>query len=278
MGLVLVKAIRIIASVFSDDDSCGLHHDYDKWLEKLAPHEPVGRYLQNPTGEDNADANQPLFAACRGGALGERPDERYCQKRFEPALLDALARDAGQEAATLPLLQLTLQELWSKGSLKRSQYASLTDAIQRRAELVIQYEDYGQAVGYIHRPGTSGPVRAFDFVKSARFSPDGKLVLTASDDGTARLWSVSSGQELAVLRGHSGWIKGVDFSPDGELIVTASEDGTARLWEADSVSCWRSCAGTQTGSTALSSHRTGSGWSPPALISPPGCSWCTWRI
>ena len=56
-GLVLVNAMHITASVFINDDESGLHHDYDVWLEKLAPHEPVSQYRHNRTGEDNADAH-----------------------------------------------------------------------------------------------------------------------------------------------------------------------------------------------------------------------------
>src|SRR3954453_12608222 len=56
-GLVLVNAMHITASVFINDDEPGLHHDYEKWLEQLAPHEPVSKYRHNLTGEDNADAH-----------------------------------------------------------------------------------------------------------------------------------------------------------------------------------------------------------------------------
>ena len=55
-GLVLVNAMHITASVFINDDESGLHHDYDVWLEKIAPHEPVSQYRHN-VGEDNADAH-----------------------------------------------------------------------------------------------------------------------------------------------------------------------------------------------------------------------------
>jgi secondary thiamine-phosphate synthase enzyme len=55
-GLALVNAMHITASVFINDDESGLHHDYDAWLEKLAPHEPVSQYRHN-AGEDNADAH-----------------------------------------------------------------------------------------------------------------------------------------------------------------------------------------------------------------------------
>jgi len=56
-GLCLVNPMHITASVFINDDEGGLHHDYDKWLERLAPHEPVSGYRHNDTGEDNADAH-----------------------------------------------------------------------------------------------------------------------------------------------------------------------------------------------------------------------------
>ena len=55
-GLCLVNAMHITASVFINDDESGLHHDYEAWLEKLAPHEPVSGYRHN-VGEDNADAH-----------------------------------------------------------------------------------------------------------------------------------------------------------------------------------------------------------------------------
>ena len=53
----LVNAMHITASVFINDDEVGLHHDYDQWLERLAPHEPVRQYRHNDTGKDNADAH-----------------------------------------------------------------------------------------------------------------------------------------------------------------------------------------------------------------------------
>ncbi len=56
-GICLVNAMHITASVFINDDERGLHQDYEKWLEKLAPHEPVNGYRHNDTGEDNADAH-----------------------------------------------------------------------------------------------------------------------------------------------------------------------------------------------------------------------------
>ncbi|ABX12011.1 protein of unknown function UPF0047 [Nitrosopumilus maritimus SCM1] len=56
-GLCLVNAMHITASVFINDNEGGLLHDYEKWLEELAPHAPVDQYRHNDTGEDNADAH-----------------------------------------------------------------------------------------------------------------------------------------------------------------------------------------------------------------------------
>ena len=75
-GLCLVNAMHITASVFINDDESGLHHDYERWLEDLAPHEPTDRYRHNLTGEDNADAHlkrqimgREVVVAVTGGRL-----------------------------------------------------------------------------------------------------------------------------------------------------------------------------------------------------------------
>ena len=56
-GRVLVNPMHITASVFINDDETGLHHDYEVWLERIAPHAPISQYEHNRTGEDNADAH-----------------------------------------------------------------------------------------------------------------------------------------------------------------------------------------------------------------------------
>lgn len=56
-GVCLVNAMHITASVFVNDNESGLHHDFEKWLERLAPHAPTNQYRHNDTGEDNADAH-----------------------------------------------------------------------------------------------------------------------------------------------------------------------------------------------------------------------------
>ncbi len=89
-GLVLVNAMHISASVFINDDESGLHHDYDVWLEKLAPHAPVSQYRHNDTGEDNADAHlkrqvmgREVVVAITKGRLDFGPWERIFYGEFD---------------------------------------------------------------------------------------------------------------------------------------------------------------------------------------------------
>jgi len=89
-GLCLVNAMHITASVFINDDESGLHHDYDVWLEKLAPHEPVASYHHNRTGEDNADAHmkrqlmgREVVVAVTNGKLDFGPWERIFYGEFD---------------------------------------------------------------------------------------------------------------------------------------------------------------------------------------------------
>ena len=66
---------------------------------------------------------------------------------------------------------------------------------------------------------------------SASFSLDGRRIVTASEDTTARVWEAETGTQIAVLKGHQGLVWRASFSPDGRRLVTASDDGTARVWD-----------------------------------------------
>ena len=89
-GFVLVNAMHISASVFVNDDESGLHHDYEVWLEKLAPHAPTSQYRHNRTGEDNADAHlkrqvmgREVVVAVTGGKLDFGPWEQIFYGEFD---------------------------------------------------------------------------------------------------------------------------------------------------------------------------------------------------
>jgi secondary thiamine-phosphate synthase enzyme len=89
-GLLLVNAMHITASVFINDDERGLHQDFEKFLEKLAPHEPVSQYQHNNTGEDNADAHlkrtvmgREVVVAVSKGKLDFGPWEQIFYGEFD---------------------------------------------------------------------------------------------------------------------------------------------------------------------------------------------------
>ncbi|MBU0896007.1 MAG: secondary thiamine-phosphate synthase enzyme YjbQ [Candidatus Omnitrophica bacterium] len=88
-GLCLANAMHITASVFINDDESGLHHDFERWLEKLAPHQPISQYDHN-NGEDNADAHvkrtimgREVVVAVTGGKLDFGPWEQIFYGEFD---------------------------------------------------------------------------------------------------------------------------------------------------------------------------------------------------
>lgn len=89
-GLILVNSMHITSSIFINDDEKGLHADYERWLEDLAPHEPIGRYRHNLTGEDNGDAHlkrqvmgREVVVAVTEGKLDFGPWEQIFYGEFD---------------------------------------------------------------------------------------------------------------------------------------------------------------------------------------------------
>ena len=89
-GICLVNAMHITASVFINDNEYGLHNDFRKWLEKLAPHEPINSYRHNDTGEDNADSHlkrqvmgRETVVAITNGELDFGPWEQIFYGEFD---------------------------------------------------------------------------------------------------------------------------------------------------------------------------------------------------
>ena len=89
-GLVLCNAMHITASVFINDDESGLHQDFERWLELLAPHEPLSLYQHNNTGEDNGDAHlkrtimgREVVVAVTAGQLDFGPWEQIFYGEFD---------------------------------------------------------------------------------------------------------------------------------------------------------------------------------------------------
>ncbi len=89
-GLCLINAMHISSSVFINDNESGLHSDFERWLEKLAPHEPTSQYRHNDTGEDNADAHlkrqimgREVVVAVTNGKLDFGPWEQIFYGEFD---------------------------------------------------------------------------------------------------------------------------------------------------------------------------------------------------
>jgi hypothetical protein len=90
---------------------------------------------------------------------------------------------------------------------------------------------------------TLPPHRHTEWVTSAAYSPDGRTIVTASGDQTARLWDAATGEHQRTLSGHTDWVTSAAYSPDGRTIVTASDDRTARLWDAATAEQLRTLSG-----------------------------------
>jgi WD40 repeat protein len=148
----------------------------------------------------------------------------------------AVSRDGRYAAATIGAHLIRVWDL-QKGELvhkikrDRDLWASAIALSPSGSVLVITEGLRGTAL-----PVDGGPARVIGRshapVSTVRFSNDGKLLLTAGDENTARVWDVRTGTKLAALRGHTGHITTAKFSPDNRLVITGSEDGTARIWDA----------------------------------------------
>ncbi|MEY2565252.1 MAG: hypothetical protein QOH88_3445 [Verrucomicrobiota bacterium] len=127
--------------------------------------------------------------------------------------------------------QLVAEERLGHGEL-RSALASLARSLAYDGTTTLAAE---KAIAALNTVSFETPVAFFELqnlVNSARFSPDGSRVLTASDDRTARVWDAKTGKLLVDLEGHQDAVTTAQFSPDGSRIVTGSKDKTARIWDA----------------------------------------------
>ena len=115
---------------------------------------------------------------------------------------------------------------WKTIAVTKECSAELTDISGRNPRSIIGHRIFALVVEEMHLSTNS----IYNNILSLSFSPDGRLIVTGSNDRTARLWDID-GNMLHVLRGHSGYIRAVAFSPDGKKIVTGSNDFTARIWD-----------------------------------------------
>jgi hypothetical protein len=113
------------------------------------------------------------------------------------------------------------------------------------------------------------PLRHLDKVIDIQFSPNGRLLLSASDDGTAQLWDAQSGATVGAPFRHSFRVRSARFSPDGQKVATGSADKTARIWDVATGEPLTPPSGTRPQLSPSDSARMGNGWSlPPGMESP----------
>ena len=172
-----------------------------------------------PEEESFLDASEARKARLEREATEQLRREREAAEKNRQLLLDSyidrghqLLFDKGDPYAAA---------LWLHRAYKQESQNPILPHLLKTA---MQHVDVTRAVLSGHQ----------DRVTSARFSPDGRRIVTASDDNTARIWDGEIGRMLIELRGHENRVISVRFGPNGQRILTASLDRTARLWDPES--------------------------------------------
>jgi hypothetical protein len=181
-----------------------------------------------------AQRQQLLADANARDALAQRNAAKANAR--EALIQQAVAVSSSREAQKQKELVLASARAAQAGSLiKQDPTKSLLVLLEANHQIESPDNPWHQTALNISRHAISSAILSGheDFVSEARFSPDGSLVVTASADGTARIWRTDGTGKPLILAGHTDMVYSATFSPDGSRILTASADGTARIWRTD---------------------------------------------
>ncbi|HTT84839.1 MAG TPA: TIR domain-containing protein, partial [Rhizomicrobium sp.] len=255
------EALHALDAVRAAAREWSAHGEHQGWLTHSGGRLEEAEQLLAPLHLANAlgATDRQYLAACRARDNAERERERREIEREKQSVARTRRLQGnvfaliGAAIAILLIAGLSIA-LLLKGIITRS-----SDTLAKLAEQASENQDYERAARYalagidgVNWPffGYSGAkaeqqlrtaialsrrvavLQHAGHVMSVAYSPDGKHLVTASGDGTARIWDAQTTRLRAVLRGHKGTVYDATYNPDGTRIVTASADGTARIWNA----------------------------------------------